>query len=89
MLPRRMSVSLVYQLNNIVIIKDYMDIFHVFLDGCNIKNGKAGVQMTMSREGRPSGEAYVEMESEDDVERACKKDRDHMGHRYIEGEMKC
>ncbi|XP_075209789.1 heterogeneous nuclear ribonucleoprotein H-like isoform X2 [Lycorma delicatula] len=55
-----------------------------FLDGCNIKNGKAGVQMTMSREGRPSGEAYVEMESLDDVERACKKDRDHMGHRYIE-----
>lgn len=55
-----------------------------FFSGCNIKNGKYGVQMTMSREGRPSGEAYVEMESEEDVELACKKDRDHMGHRYIE-----
>lgn len=53
--------------------------------GCNIKDGKLGVQMTMSREGRPSGEAYVEMESEEDVELACKKDREHMGHRYIEG----
>lgn len=52
---------------------------------CNIKNGKLGIQMTLSREGRPSGEAYVEMMSEDDVEKACKRDRDHMGHRYIEG----
>lgn len=41
--------------------------------------------MTMSREGRPSGEAYVEMETEDDIDLACKKDREHMGHRYIEG----
>jgi len=41
--------------------------------------------MTMSREGRPSGEAYVEMETDEDIEKACKKDRDHMGHRYIEG----
>lgn len=41
--------------------------------------------MTMSIEGRPSGEAFVEMESDEDVELACKKDREHMGHRYIEG----
>lgn len=41
--------------------------------------------MTMSREGRPSGEAYVEMETDEDIEKACKKDRDHMGRRYIEG----
>lgn len=44
--------------------------------------------MTLSREGRPSGEAYVEMMSEEDVEKACKRDRDHMGHRYIEGNLK-
>ncbi|XP_054266493.1 heterogeneous nuclear ribonucleoprotein H-like [Macrosteles quadrilineatus] len=55
-----------------------------FFGGCNIKGGKLGIQMTMSREGRPSGEAYVEMETEEDVEMACKKDREHMGHRYIE-----
>lgn len=57
------------------------------LGGCNIKGGKLGIQMTMSREGRPSGEAYVEMETEEDVEMACKKDREHMGHRYIEGNV--
>lgn len=41
--------------------------------------------MTQSREGRPSGEAYVELECDEDVERACKKDREHIGNRYIEG----
>ncbi|KAL0132895.1 hypothetical protein PUN28_000552 [Cardiocondyla obscurior] len=40
--------------------------------------------MTTSREGRPSGEAYVEMDTPEDIEKACKRDRDHMGHRYIE-----
>ncbi|GLG99799.1 RNA-binding protein fusilli, partial [Gryllus bimaculatus] len=55
-----------------------------FFSDCNIKHGKLGIHMTMSREGRPSGEAYVEMETDEDIERAIKKDRDHMGHRYIE-----
>lgn len=57
-----------------------------FFSECNIANGKAGIHMTMSREGRPSGEAYIEMDSEEDIEKAVKRDRDHMGHRYIEGE---
>ncbi|XP_011308354.1 heterogeneous nuclear ribonucleoprotein H [Fopius arisanus] len=55
-----------------------------FFSDCRICHGKAGIHMTMSREGRPSGEAYIEMESEEDIEKACKRDRDHMGHRYIE-----
>lgn len=41
----------------------------------------------MAREGRPSGEAYVEMESEEDLKAALKKDREHMGNRYIEGKI--
>jgi heterogeneous nuclear ribonucleoprotein F/H len=57
----------------------------LYADDCSIKDGKLGIHMTMSREGRPSGEAYVEMETDEDIEKACKKDRDHMGHRYIEG----
>ncbi|XP_076234436.1 heterogeneous nuclear ribonucleoprotein glorund isoform X2 [Calliopsis andreniformis] len=65
-----------------------------FFSDCSISNGKNGVHMTMSREGRPSGEAYVEMDTPEDIAKACKRDRDHMGHRYIEvfkakvGEMK-
>ena len=42
--------------------------------------------MTMTREGRPSGEAYIEMEADEDCEKAVKKDRQHMGKRYVEGE---
>lgn len=60
------------------------DILKFFID-CNIRNGKAGVHMTSSKEGRPSGEAFVEFEDEEEVERACQRDRDHMGNRYIEG----
>lgn len=41
--------------------------------------------MTLSREGRPSGEAYIELESEEDLNKAIEKHNDHMGHRYIEG----
>ncbi|XP_059476192.1 heterogeneous nuclear ribonucleoprotein H-like [Neocloeon triangulifer] len=55
-----------------------------FFGDCNIKNGKLGIQMTMSREGRPSGEAYIEMESQEDIDQGLKKDKEHMGHRYIE-----
>uniref|UniRef100_A0A0V0G3S0 Putative splicing factor hnrnp-f n=2 Tax=Triatominae TaxID=70999 RepID=A0A0V0G3S0_TRIDM len=55
-----------------------------FFSECNIRNGKNGVQMTLSPQGRPSGEAYIEMETMEDVELACKRDRDYMGHRYIE-----
>ncbi|XP_024881389.1 heterogeneous nuclear ribonucleoprotein H2-like [Temnothorax curvispinosus] len=55
-----------------------------FFGDCSISNGKNGVHMTTSREGRPSGEAYVEMDTPEDIEKACKRDRDHMGHRYIE-----
>lgn len=60
-----------------------------FFEECNISGGKAGIHMTMSKEGRPSGEAYIEMELEEDVEKACKRDREHMGHRYIEGKFEC
>lgn len=41
--------------------------------------------MTLSREGRPSGEAYVEMESDEDLKKGLAKHNEHMGHRYIEG----
>ena len=57
-----------------------------FFGECEIKGGQEGIHMTMTREGRPSGEAYIEMESDEDCEKAVKKDRQHMGKRYVEGE---
>ena len=49
--------------------------------------GAESIHMTMTREGRPSGEAYMEMATEEDVEKALKKDRKNMGKRYVEGEF--
>ncbi|KFO31163.1 Heterogeneous nuclear ribonucleoprotein F [Fukomys damarensis] len=46
--------------------------------------GVAGVHFVYTREGRQSGEDFVELDSEDDVKMALKKDRESMGHRYIE-----
>ncbi len=40
--------------------------------------------MILSREGRASGEAYVEFETPGDVAEAMKKNNKNMGHRYIE-----
>lgn len=55
---------------------------------CKIKNGKDGIHLTMSQLGRPSGEAYIELESPEEAAKALKKDRQHMGHRYIEGKRR-
>lgn len=38
--------------------------------------------MTLSREGRPSGEAYVELESEEDQKKALTMNHKHMGARF-------
>lgn len=60
-----------------------------FFHDCKVSGGKSGIHMTTSREGRPSGEAFVEFEDEDDLQKACQKDREHMGNRYIEGALIC
>ena len=52
-----------------------------------MKSGRAGVHIMLSHEGRPSGEAFVELESEEDCTEAEKKDREHIGSRYIEGKI--
>lgn len=52
-----------------------------FLDDANIIK----VHLTFSKEGRPSGEAFVELESMEDLIQAEKMDKEHMGNRYIEG----
>uniref|UniRef100_A0A8P0PJ91 Uncharacterized protein n=2 Tax=Canis lupus familiaris TaxID=9615 RepID=A0A8P0PJ91_CANLF len=55
-----------------------------FFSDCKIQNGAQGIRFIYTREGRPSGEAFVELESEDEVKLALKKDRGTMGHRYVE-----
>ena len=47
------------------------------------------VHLTVTREGRPSGEAYIELDTVDDLEEALKKDKENMGKRYVEGRSDC
>ena len=42
------------------------------------------VRFTTDNQGRPSGRAYVDFESEKDLKEALKRHRDCIGHRYIE-----
>ncbi|KAK2101500.1 hypothetical protein P7K49_019166 [Saguinus oedipus] len=51
------------------------------LSDCTIHNGATGVHFIYTREGRQSGEAFVELGSEDDVKLALKKDRVFKSHR--------
>jgi len=55
-----------------------------FFDECTFKNGEDSVHLTLTREGRPSGEAYIEVDTEEDMNKALEKDKAHMGKRYIE-----
>jgi len=49
--------------------------------GCNVID----IHFTSTRDGRPSGEAYIELASDQDVSVALSKNQQHMGKRYIEG----
>ena len=51
--------------------------------------GASGIHLTLNRDGRPSGEAYIEVETEDDLEAALQNDRKNMGKRYVEGKKQC
>ncbi|XP_022215888.1 heterogeneous nuclear ribonucleoprotein H3 isoform X1 [Drosophila obscura] len=56
-----------------------------FLENVNVSNGSDGIHLVTSRvDGKNTGEAYVEVASQDDVEEARKLNKASMGHRYIE-----
>ncbi|CAM9913206.1 unnamed protein product, partial [Scytosiphon promiscuus] len=53
-----------------------------FFDGIPIE--KDGVHITLNRDGRPSGEAYVVFETEEAAKEALKRDKDKIGERWID-----
>ncbi|XP_008308812.1 heterogeneous nuclear ribonucleoprotein H3 isoform X2 [Cynoglossus semilaevis] len=55
-----------------------------FFSDCDIVGKVNGVCFTYSKEGRPSGEAFIELKTADDFKSALSKDRKYMGHRYVE-----
>lgn len=65
--------------------KDVLD----FLENVEVIGGEKGVQMAISpRDGRPNGEAYVELATPNDVDTAFSYNKKSLGHRYIESELK-
>ena len=56
-----------------------------FLDPIEVKGGCDGVHMPKTPDGRSTGEAFVEFETEDDAVAALDKNNEHIGRRYIEG----
>ncbi|KAM3867615.1 G-rich sequence factor 1 [Diretmus argenteus] len=59
------------------------DLLHFFSE-CRIRNGTKGIHLTVNRLGRPTGQAFIEMEHEVDVSKALEKHRDYIGTRYVE-----
>lgn len=56
-----------------------------FLEDVEVAQGEAGVHLiTSPRDGRPNGEAFVELSSENDYNKAFDYHKKTMGHRYIE-----
>jgi len=55
-----------------------------FFDDCNIVGEESGIHLTMDRNGRPSGECFIELASLKDVEKAKAHNKENMGKRYIE-----
>lgn len=55
-----------------------------FLDGIEVVRGLEGVVFTYTPDGRPTGEAFVELQTEDGQREAMKRHKELMGNRYIE-----
>ena len=58
---------------------------YFYLLGCEILGGTDGIHFTYVRDGRPSGEAYVELANSESLTHALSKDQNNLGKRYIEG----
>lgn len=59
------------------------DLLHFFAE-CRIREGERGIHLSVDQLGRASGQAFIEMEHEEDVSKALEKHRQYLGPRYIE-----
>jgi heterogeneous nuclear ribonucleoprotein F/H len=48
---------------------------------------KPAIYLTLNAEGRPSGEAFVEVKTEEDVEKALSLSNSKIGQRYVESKI--
>lgn len=64
--------------------KVYIYILFKVLD-VDVKDGKRGIYFPQGPNGRSNGEAYIELESKTEIEKATAHHNEHIGRRYIEG----
>lgn len=60
-----------------------LDLLHFFAE-CRIREGERGIHLSVDGLGRPTGQAFIEVEHEEDVSKALEKHRQYLGPRYIE-----
>ena len=72
-----------------------------FFKECEIIGGPNGIYFPMNERGLPTGEAFIEMETSRDIDKAMEKHRDSIGERleksrcdkdfigYVAGILKC
>jgi len=53
--------------------------------GCIVVGGNSGIHFVYGSDGRPNGDAFAELASEEDLKIALGKNRKHIGKRYIDG----
>jgi len=53
--------------------------------GCMVVGSEDGVHVILGPDGRETGEAFVELMTSEDVKQALDKNKNHIGHRYIDG----
>ncbi|KAM8938823.1 G-rich sequence factor 1 [Pelodytes ibericus] len=59
------------------------DVLNFFAD-CNVRNGAEGVHFIFNRDGKPRGDAVIEFQSAEDVQKAVEQHKKYMGQRYVE-----
>ena len=53
-----------------------------FFKDCEIVGGPNGIYFCLNEKGLPTGEAFIEMESQDDIDKALDKHKEEMGRRW-------
>lgn len=52
---------------------------------CRIRGGIQGIHIIHNKSGRSTGQAFIELEHEEDVGKALDQHKQYLGQRYVEG----
>lgn len=55
-----------------------------FFSECRIRGGVNGIHLMHNKNGKPNGQAFIELEHEEDINKALEMHRQYLGPRYIE-----